>query len=163
MAHAKNKKSISRHSKPSSKLHTSKLRFSFYPDSPAKKIILTIIILVFCIVIVALLCSFFLNNERVTKANLDSLASDYYENHFFENLKNSNQVDLEAALKKYETYGSAPVTLRQLLIYAKQNNINYSKNLTEYCDENLTYVRFYPNPPYSKTSYHAEYSYSCNF
>ncbi len=163
MAHAKNKKSISRNSKHSSKLHASKLRSSFYPDSPAKKIILTIIILTFILVIVAVCCSFFLKDESLTKSKIENLATSYYEDYLYKNLITSNHENLDSVMEKYETYGSAPITLRQLLLYAQQKNLNYPEKILKYCDENLTYVRFYPEPPYSKNSYHTEYSYSCNF
>ena len=154
MAYHKNKKH-------SSNLHSSKQRTLYSRPSRARKIILAIIPLAFITVIVAIFCALFFTPERITKSTISALATDYYENHFY------NQLSLDEAstsdLYKYETYGFAPVTLRQLLLYDNQKNADSAASILKYCDENTTTIRFFLDQPYGKTDYHVDYTYSCSF
>ncbi len=102
--------------------------------------------------------------ERQVKDKIDNLADTYYEEIFYSNLINSDSFDgnLEKALSKYVGKGLSRVYLRQLLLLedVDENTTDY---LRKYCNENSTYVQFYPEPPYSQTDYRTEITYSCNF
>ena len=144
--------------KSSNQLHINKMQkglFSYRP-SQSKKVILSVIILAILIIIATVVSFFLLDNERRVKSQISALATDYYENYFYQDYTGAD-------LSNYEIHGYAPVTLRQLLLYDHQKNSAYTEFLTNFCDENHTFVRFYPESPYTKTSYRTEYTYSCNF
>lgn len=155
MANAKNK-----HSR---KIHQSRSRFlSSHTKTPTQKIILVVIVLAIIAVFIALFCSLAFNAERTTKAKISHLATDYYENYFYPNLS-PNGKDMSEVLGRYANTGLARVTLRQLIL----SNPNLSKQdasqLQKYCDENSTFVQFFPTEPYGKSDYRAEFTYSCSF
>ena len=130
----------------------------------AKNIVLFIIFAITIILAVVVISSFPLNPERRAKSDFEALATYYYENIFYADLLASDNFsgNPRVALEKYKITGLATVTLRQLSLSDRtdQNLANY---LLKYCDEDRTFVTFYPESPYSKTSYRAEYTYSCNF
>lgn len=131
----------------------------------ARNTILIVIVASSLIVCLAVISAFLLNPERQVKQKFEALANNYYEYNFYENLLNSENFsgDLRLALQKYEEPGLSPVTLRQLLLYDPAGTADVGAYLKRYCDPNSTTVKFYPEFPYSRTSYHAEYTYDCNF
>ena len=134
---------------------------------PTQKIILGVIAAASLVVVIGIIIALFFNNENMVKSKISALANDYYENYFYKNLTSSEKFkkikDLDAAMEKYHTNGLSPVTLRNLLLYDDQKNIEFSDYLTKYCDENATTVKFYMDPPYNQKSYHTEITYACNF
>ena len=127
-----------------------------------QKIMITIISFLFTIVILLCISSIFLNPEARVKSKISKLASNYYESYIYENLKNSDKVkDFEKTIENYKDYGFSNITLRQLIYF--DDNTETINFLKKYCDENKTYVKIYPEPPYSKTSYHIDYHYACEF
>lgn len=128
------------------------------------KIILAIIVAAALAAIIAIVCLFLLRPEHQAKLQISALASDYYENFFYETMFESDNFsgDPAKALQKYESSGLESVTLRQLLLI-DQSNTDTSDYLLKYCDENATSVKFFPESPYSRTAYHTDYTYSCNF
>ncbi len=153
MAQTKHKKN---YSKPKKSYHFS-----------VQKLILSIIMAAVLIVIIVLISAFFFKPENIVKSKISAIASDYYENYFYERLINSETYqevgNIEKVMEKYQDSGLSPLNLRQLLLYDNQKNADSAPLLKKYCNEENTYVKFYPEPPYSKTSYRAEYTYSCNF
>ena len=146
--------------KSSSQLHTKKTRNGLFAGRPpvSKKLILGIIAIIAVIVISAVCGIFLFSNERQVKNQISALANEYYENYLYQdNLASS------ADLAKYESYGFAPITLRQLLLYDNQKNSGFAPYLTKYCDENTTTIKFYPDAPYGRRDYHTDYTYSCEF
>ena len=135
--------------------------------NPTKKIILGVIAVASLVVVVGLIVALLFNNENMVKSKISALANDYYENYFYKNLTSSEKFkqikDLDTAMEKYHTNGLSPVTLRNLLLYDDQKNIEFRDYLTKYCDENATTVKFYMDPPYDQKSYRAEITYACNF
>lgn len=135
--------------------------------SPFPKIILGVIIVTFFAVVIAVVCSFVFTPEKITTDKIDALSKDYYENYLYENLINSSamsdQDHFETVMEKYQEHGFGIVHLRQILSQAKNKSSQDIAYITDYCDENKTIVVFYPDPPFNRTSYHIEYSYSCNF
>lgn len=142
--------------------------FSDYCSSPlVKKIVIGVIFAVFLVTGIYVVYHFYLTNENVTKYRLSELASDYYENYFYEELTNSEAFkqngSLETVMENYNKYGLPRIALKDLIVHGEQKTTPYAGYLTNRCDENDTFVKFYPDPPYEKTSYHFEYTYACNF
>ncbi len=102
--------------------------------------------------------------EHQVKTKIDELASDYYENIFYPNLTDpaNSEGTLEKTLSKYVGKGLSRVYLRQFLLLEEIDD-KTSDFIKKYCDENSTYVIFYPEPPYQKEDYHTEVTYSCSF
>ena len=68
--------------------------------SAIQKTILTIIVSLSILIIGLAISIFFLNPEARVKSKISALASEYYENFLYENLKNSDQVaDFEKTSK----------------------------------------------------------------
>lgn len=155
MANAKNK-----HSR---KIHKSRNRFlSSRAKSPTQKIILIVIISAIITVFISLICSLFLNPEHNTKSKISQLATEYYEDYFYPNVFSGNK-DMSEVLNRYTDTGLAKVSLRQLILSNSNLSEQDASQLQKYCDENTTFVQFFPTEPYDKTSYHTEFTYSCSF
>ena len=138
-----------------------------YPDPRIKKTILFVILFAGVVVIFGMIYAIFFNHENVIKTKISALATDYYENYFYKKLTSSKKFtkiqDLDTAMEKYHTGGLTPVTLDNLLLYDNQKHEKERAYLTKYCDEDRTIVKFYMDPPYERTSYHYDITYSCNF
>lgn len=172
MAYAKTKNSrkprVRRSATHSADLHSRKARFlPQYPRTVAQKLIVAVIILAIVAVGVALASTLLSNPERLVRRKLDAMAADYYENHLYAELESSPEyaeiTDLDEFMEKYARLGFARVTLRQLLLYDDAKYGAEADYLLNYCDENVTNVTFYPEPPYGRGAYRAEFSYSCAY
>ena len=128
-----------------------------------KNIVFVTIILAVIVVAVAAICVVLLNPKRQVPMKFESVARNYYENVFYEKVVNSDAYsgNPEKALEKYHMAGMSPITLRVLHLMDESNPD--TQYLIERCDPEYTEVRLFPEPPYTKTSYRAEYSYSCNY
>lgn len=134
----------------------------------APRIIIGVIVLAVIVVAVSLLSSVFMNTENSVKGKLATMAADYYENYLYKNLAESeiyksSDEDLKDMLKEYAEVGLSSITLRQLLLYDDKKYADDTGFLTKYCNENRTYVKFYPEEPFERSSYRAEFTYACNF
>ena len=161
-----------KHSKtPSIQIHASKARTStrnnHKPNFCAKTIILTVIILTFLVVIIAVICSLIFTPETITKSNLNKLATDYYENYYYESIVNSKEFNaldnVDSTMEKYTEKGFPKIKLRQLILQNQSRNQPLTDQIIKYCDEESTFVTFYPELPFDRTSYHIEFDYSCLF
>ena len=130
-----------------------------------RRVMIGVIVTAIVVVVISLVGSLLLNRERVVKAKLDVMAKEYYEGYIYEHLINGamSQDEIEKAMERYVDWGFAPVNLRQLLLYDNQRNIQEAGFVREYCDENNTSVKFYPEAPYDKKSYRLEYDYKCEW
>lgn len=128
-------------------------------------IIIIVIILCMLSVVTAVIYNLFSKPENIVKAKISEISSDYYENYLYKNFnfEKYSSEDLANFMQKYENVGLTTTTLRQLLLYDHQKNADVAPLLKKYCDENTTFIKFYPEQPYSKTSYRVEYTYSCEF
>ncbi|MBR2795489.1 hypothetical protein IKE13_00305 [Candidatus Saccharibacteria bacterium] len=128
-------------------------------------VVLIVIVLSMVAVIAAAICTVFLKPENTVKDKISELSADYYENYLYEKFDFSNlsPEDYLDFMQKYEKTGLTATTLRQLLLYDHQKNAEFAPLLKKYCDEDTTYIKYYPEHPYSKTSYRVEYTYSCEF
>ncbi len=132
------------------------------PLSSIQILIISIIAFLFVLIIGYIIFSLLSTTENITKSKFEKLASTYYENYLYEEVSNKNS-DPTKVLEEYDGVGLSTVYLRQILYYEGQTDTEAVEYLSEHCDENNTSVKFYPESPYKKTSYHAEYSYSCDF
>ncbi len=128
-------------------------------------VVLIVIIASMFIVIAMSIFALLFKPENTVKAKISELSSDYYENYLYQNFdfNNFSSEELANFMQKYENKGLTAITLRQILLHDYQKNAEFAPLLKKYCDEDSTYVKFYPEPPYSKTSYRTEYTYSCDF
>ncbi len=134
--------------------------------SAAKIIVIVIICLTMVAVAFAIAIPLIFSEENLTKQKLNLLAEDYYENHIYEDFINSGKIDkdnLEETMKIYSERGFSHIFLRQILLHEAYRDSEEAKFLRESCDENKTIIRFFPESPYTKKSYHTEITYSCNF
>ena len=153
----------SRHAKYSRNLHASKSRPAFYPSSFAKKIMLIIVSILMLVIFIATICSFMFSKESQIKHQIAEAASSYYENYFYESIFSTESVkttdEAYASLEKHHEKGFPAVKLDIIL----SHNSSYADFLNQNCDTGSTTVKFFPDSPYDNKSYHAEYTYSCNF
>lgn len=151
----------------SSRLHARSQVTSSFANPAARKVISVVLVVVVVVVAVAVVCGIWLQPEHLVTRTIESMAEDYYENYVQASFANSPEYsqldDLSVAMAKYESYGFAPVTLRQLLSYDNAKNADKAALVLEYCDENATSVKFYAEAPYGQRDYRAVYTYSCNF
>ena len=133
------------------------------PLSLVQKIILGIIVISSLLVIFYVIFAVLNSPERTTKAKISELASNYYENYLYEEMNKAGNEKPSETLKEYEKIGLSIVYLRQILYYKDQSDTETVDYLLEHCDENKTTIKFYPESPFSKSSYRAEYVYSCDF
>ena len=136
-------------------------------SNPAQKIVLVIIGVVMALVIFLVVFSVFNTSENQIKSRITRLATDYYENYFYDDFTSSPEFakidDLDTAMEKYTRRGFASISLRQLLLHDPAHTAEDANYLKSRCDENKSFIQIFPEPPYDKTSYHIEYTYSCNF
>ena len=130
--------------------------------NPAQKIILVVIILAVLSVIVSTFYAFTVDNEQITKNKISDLASEYYEHYFYPSMS-IDEDRLDEVMSRYTEIGINSTSLRQIILSTNNNRSATADFIRKYCDENSTIVKFFPEPPYTNTSYHTEYSYSCSF
>ena len=142
-----------------------KIRSNPYPRFSLKGVILVDIFLVTIIVIIGTTIALLDTNGVIAQKRISALAADYYENYFYAQLTDpdDSSANHESTLSQYHERGLSPLTLRDLLLHDGEKYLNTRNYLTKYCDENHTIIKFYPDPPYERKSYHADISYSCNF
>ena len=129
----------------------------------ARRAIIVIIITSIVIVVAAVLLTSFANPESIVKREVESIATDYYENHFYPEITEKSDKSPADIIERYTTSGFARVTLRQLLIFDNERHAEAAAILTTYCDTNDTFVQFFPESPFGKSNYRIEYHYSCTF
>lgn len=186
MVNLKNKKSKSRakssrssdapkHTKtPSARVHTKKTRSSLRSHLTkgdhrvfviSRKVIIAVILVAMLAVILALLTSILNNPESLVTHKIESITADYYENYFYPRIETYGTTDktLSDILSRYTETGFSRVTLRQLLLFDSERYASSADFLTKYCDPETTYVRIYPEEPFTKSDYRTEYHYTCTF
>ena len=138
-----------------------RFRFSF-----AQKTILTII---FTTIIAVIVFAIFALNSRNTiniESEISQMSAEYYEKYYFPDLEKSihehSGSPLQNVLSEYTDTGFSRVPLRQIIAHTQSSRatIDY---ISTHCDVNNTFVHFFPEEPFTSTSYHTSYTYSCNF
>ena len=131
----------------------------------AKKISIAIIIISMLSVVLLLLFVSFSTPEYNTKTKVESIAKDYYENFFYPGITKYGTTEkaLTEIMDRYKESGFSTVYFRQLLLYDNQKHADASNLITAYCDENDSFIKIYPEPPYGQQNYHIDYHYACDF
>ena len=131
----------------------------------ARRVIIGVICAAIVVVLVSLVVSFLWNNQRRVEAKMEEMAREYYEGFIYENLVHGamSKEEIEKVVGRYKERGFAKVNLRQLLLYDGKRNMESAGFIKDYCDENRTSVKFYPEEPYDKNSYRIEYTYKCGW
>ena len=131
----------------------------------ARRVIIGVICAAIVVVMIGLIGSFFWNNQRRVETKMEEMAREYYEGFIYENLVHGamSKEEVEKVVSRYKDRGFAAVNLRQLLLYDGKRNMESAGFIKEYCDENRTSVKFYPEEPYDKKSYRIEYTYKCGW
>ena len=99
------------------------------------------------------------------ESEISTLASNYYETYYFPKLESSilnhSNSTLPEVLSNYTSTGFSKVPLRQILAHTSPspNILNY---ISQHCDTDTTLIHYFPEPPFTSTSYYTKYSYSCN-
>lgn len=140
-------------------------RFLRARTSTTRNIVLIVIFALITTVGIAIAAAFLLQPELQIKQKFAAIANNYYENTIYESMLNSDQFSGNPAdaLEKNSERGLALVTLRQIILLDETVPTDVANYLEKYCDINKTSVRFYPQSPFSRTDYRAEYTYDCNF
>lgn len=123
----------------------------------SKNSILTIIIFATLIVVGFSIFNLIATPEFLVKRRIENIASDYYENYFYDSVPEHEALDL------YKDTGLARVSLRQLLLYSDKKHATSLEFFEKYCNLDSTYIKIYPESPYERENYHVDYAYSCNF
>ena len=131
--------------------------------SLAQKIILIVIALTALAVVVATIFALNFNRKYQIEAKITDLAQAYYEDYYYPNIFGNDEARAGDFLERFAESGLTSVSLRQLLLSTPGVSEEEQNFLRGYCDENITSVVYYPEPPYAHDSYRVEYDYSCNF
>ena len=142
--------------------------FSRQSFSAARRAILTVIVLAMMTVVLAVLAQSMMTPENTVKRKVESIAADYYERYYYDLILSQNAADegseaIAQIMERYVGPGFAKVPFSQLTLYDGQKHAEAAKVLNEYCDEDQSYVKIYPDAPFARKDYHVEYYYSCNF
>lgn len=131
----------------------------------ARRVVFGVIIATIVIVMMGLVVSLLCNNERITQRKIDEMTREYYEGYIYPNTINGamSQDDINRVMGRYERWGFTQVSLRQLLLYDGRKNMEEGGFVRNYCDENETKAKIYPEAPYDKKSYRVEYEYKCEY
>lgn len=160
MGTAKNKKSSRVHTKNPVTRLSRKLKKKEHDRKVfliAKRLILAVIVMAMLLVVLMLLFTSFTQPEKVVTAKIEGITADYYENYFYDRIKDYSNLD------SYTENGFSKVTLRQLLLFDSERHAGDASLLNKYCDTEATYVRIYPEAPFSKHDYRVDYHYACTF
>lgn len=152
MANAKNKHS--------SKIH-SRARFTSSHETPARKLVLIVIILAIFTVSISIACSIIFDTEHTVKSTISNLATEYYEDYLYQSISSSGE-DIDKVMQKYVDTGFSAIPLRQLIFRSSQGAA-VKDTILKYCDEDVTHIQFFPTAPFGKADYKVEYTYSCSF
>ena len=119
--------------------------------------ILSIIVFTMLVILGFTIFNLIATPEFFVKKRIESIASDYYENYFYDSVPDHE------ALGIYEKTGLPRINLRQLLLYSDKRHATSLELFEKYCDLYATNIKIFPESPYARTNYHVEYTYSCNF
>lgn len=139
----------------------------------AKGSILTIIVAVLFIMIGFTTFGLIATPEYLVKNEITAIATDYYENYFYNRILDNNflttdspdfsESTMEKIMDKYIDRGFANVSLRQLLLYDNKKHAAATPLLEEYCNLDASSIRIYPEAPFDRQNYRVDYKYSCKF
>lgn len=126
----------------------------------ARRTIFGVIVVAMLAVFVYTIFSIIATPEFLIKREIESIATDYYENYFYPNIPKPSLADV---LDKYTSTGFPRLTLNQLLLYDNRKHYASFDTISQYCDVNKTIIKIFPESPFTSKNYRIEYNYSCNF
>ena len=139
----------------------------------AKDSVLTVIVTVLLIVTGFTVFGMIATPEYLIKNEITAIATDYYENYFYNKILNNNSLatdspdfsesTMEKIMEKYIDRGFANISLRQLLLYDDEKHVAATSLLEEYCNLDASNIRIYPEAPFDRQNYRVDYKYSCKF
>ena len=151
-------------------------RSTRYISDHTKSIILTIIASVALIVIGFMVFNLIATPEYLVKREVESITKDYYENYFYPSILSNNSIATDSVstpegaasalsdvLAQYTEKGFARLTLHQLLLYDHLRHYSSISSLSKYCDLDRTFIKIYPESPFTRQNYRIDYTYSCKF
>lgn len=131
----------------------------------AKRVTAIFMIICSALILLNVAASAYFNPKAVVDREISALAKEYYEDYLYEKLIGNNTGDdIAKELKRYKESGVSPTYLRQLLLYdsgRRKDASSYFDQENFKCDSNKTYVRYYPDEPYQKNSYHFDIKLVC--
>jgi hypothetical protein len=127
-------------------------------DNPARKIILISVIGIALLIAGFTALSAYNTPDKRLHRKLESLAVNYYEKYYYDEILDTNDGSTEV-FKKYTESGLPTVRLRQLINHSADQDKIFA-NLG--CDTNTTSVRYYPASPYGRTDYTIKYTINCD-
>ena len=122
-----------------------------------KNTVLTVIAFLMLTMVGYTIFNFIATPEFLVKHKISSIADDYYQNYFY------NSVPDKEGLSYYIDTGLSRLSLRQLLLYSDHKYGESTDYFSTYCNLDSTSIKFYPEEPYERKSYHTDYTYSCKF
>lgn len=134
--------------------------------SIAQKSILAVIIIATVAIVAFTIFAFNAHAPIDVESEISKMSSEYYEQYYFPDLENSirthSNSSIEDVLSEYTATGFSRIPLRQIIAHT-QSDPSTVQYISTRCDTNNTLVHFFPESPFTATSYHTSYSYSCNF
>ncbi len=142
----------------------------------AKRTILTVIALAMLAVLGYTIFTIIATPEFLVKREINHLTSDYYENYFYPKILKNNSIEgsdatnpsfteshLSSVMEQYLETGFSRITLNQLFLYDNRKNYSLAAPIAKYCDLDKSFIKIFPESPYTAKNYRVEYNYSCNF
>ncbi len=131
----------------------------------SRRVVFGIVVVAMLAVILAVLAAIFNNPEALVTGKIEKITADYYENYFYTRIEDYGTTDKSLAeiMERYVEAGFSRITLRQLLLFDSERYASSAAYITEYCDPETTYVKIYPEAPFTKSDYRVEYHYACTF
>lgn len=163
------KKRVGKNSKQIHRQTQRSTRKRFVPVSDKAKKIITIGVVVSAVVVLmSLIAVNYFAPDKVAKRKLEAIATDYYENYYYDKFVASIPKDknLETVMRDFDQDGFAQVLLRHLLLFDNERNKDferYFETSSYICDKNTTAIKIKPVAPYGKKDYEVSYTLSCNY
>ena len=139
----------------------------------AKTSILSIIVIVMLTVTGFTIFCLIATPEHLVKTEIASIATDYYENYFYNSILENNSLTpdnpdfnkpiMENILKDYTDRGFASISLRELLLYDNRKYTSATEYFEKYCNLDRSNIKIYPEAPFNRQNYRIDYDYSCKF
>lgn len=123
----------------------------------SKNSILTVIAFATLAVVGFMIFNLIATPEFLVKRKIESIVDDYYQNYFYDSVPEHDN------LSYYTESGLSRLSLRQLLLYSDRKHQDSQDFFSRYCSLDKTSIKIYPEEPFSRNDYHANYTYSCKF
>lgn len=133
-----------------------------------KKVLISIILLVICLLILGFIIFNIIKGVRYTEedivSELTTMADEVYTKLYYPEMKKINGDKSKEFLKQYEEIG-LKFNLTELEKYNEKfkDKISKFKSDNKTCDKEKTMIIIYPQSPYEATNYISEVKLDCGF